>query len=225
VLRSLVFYVAYYGMTVVFVLWALIALPFGEERFRTGPNTWSAFHRWCVRKILGIEIRYEGTMPEGQVVYAFKHESFFEALDLARLLDDPVVFAKQELFDIPLWGIAARAYGAVPVARDEGARALRFMLTEARRQARTGRPFAIFPEGTRTPHGECPPLRSGFAGLYKLLGLPVVPVAVNSGLLYHRRWKGRGTITYRFGEVIPSGLPREEVEARVHAAINALNDD
>jgi 1-acyl-sn-glycerol-3-phosphate acyltransferase len=73
------------------------------------------------------------------------------------------------------------------------------------------------------PHGERAPLRSGFAGLYKLLGLPVVPVAVDSGPLYHRLWKRRGTITVRFGEIIPPGLPREEVEARVHAAINALN--
>jgi 1-acyl-sn-glycerol-3-phosphate acyltransferase len=59
--------------------------------------------------------------------------------------------------------------------------------------------------------------------LYKLLGLPVIPVAVNSGPLYHRRWKKSGIVTYRFGEPVPPGLPREEAEERVHAAINALN--
>jgi 1-acyl-sn-glycerol-3-phosphate acyltransferase len=56
-----------------------------------------------------------------------------------------------------------------------------------------------------------------------MLGLPVIPVAVDSGPLYHCRWKRSGTIRYRFGEVIPPGLPRQEIEARVHAAINALN--
>ena len=66
-------------------------------------------------------------------------------------------------------------------------------------------------------------LQSGFAGLYKLLALPVVPVAVNSGPLYHRRWKRPGTITLHFGEPIPPGLTREEIEAQVHAAINLLN--
>src|SRR3546814_806793 len=109
------------------------------------------------------------------------------------------------------------------VRRDEGAKALRAMLSEARAFVGTGRPLAIFPEGTRVPHGTRPPLQAGFAGLYKLLGIPVVPVAVNSGPLYHRLWKRGGTITYRFGELIPPGLPREEVEARVHAAMNALN--
>jgi len=109
------------------------------------------------------------------------------------------------------------------VYRDQGAKALRRMLADARRFIGTGRPLAIFPEGTRVPHGTRPPLQAGFAGLYKLLGLPVVPVAVNSGPLYHRLWKRPGTITLQFGEPIEPGLPREEIEARVHAAINALN--
>jgi 1-acyl-sn-glycerol-3-phosphate acyltransferase len=109
------------------------------------------------------------------------------------------------------------------VARSEGASALRAMLADARLFAESGRPLVIFPEGTRVPHGTRPKLQSGFAGIYKMLGLPVVPVAVNTGPLYHRRWKQPGTITYRFGEAIPAGLPRAEMEARVHAAINALN--
>jgi 1-acyl-sn-glycerol-3-phosphate acyltransferase len=96
-------------------------------------------------------------------------------------------------------------------------------MTEARKFIGTERPLAIFPEGTRIPHGARPPLRAGFAGLYKLLGLPVVPVAIDSGPTYQRRWKRQGTITVRFGEPIPPGLPREEIEARVHAAINQLN--
>jgi hypothetical protein len=77
----------------------------------------------------------------------------------------------------------------------------------------------IFPEGTRVPHGERRALQAGFAGLYKMLGLPVVPVAVNSGPLYHRRLKRGGTITYNFGETIPPGLPRDEVVRRHTAAL------
>jgi 1-acyl-sn-glycerol-3-phosphate acyltransferase len=107
--------------------------------------------------------------------------------------------------------------------RGAGAKGLRAMLAQAQGFVGGGRPLAIFPEGTRIPHGARPPLRSGFAGLYKLLGLPVVPVAIDSGPTYHRWWKRRGTITVRFGETIPPGLPREEIEGRVHAAINVLN--
>ena len=73
------------------------------------------------------------------------------------------------------------------------------------------------------PHGERRRLQAGFAGLYKALGLTVIPVAVDSGPLYHRGLKLPGRITYRFGEAIPPGLDRAEVEARVLDAINALN--
>ena len=73
------------------------------------------------------------------------------------------------------------------------------------------------------PHGTRPELKSGFAGIYKLLGLPVVPVAVDSGPIYQRWLKPKGVITYRIGEVIPPDLPRDEAEARVRNAINALN--
>jgi 1-acyl-sn-glycerol-3-phosphate acyltransferase len=97
------------------------------------------------------------------------------------------------------------------------------MIAAARKLSAEGRPLVILPEGTRVAHGEMPPLQAGFAGLYKMLGLPVVPIAVASGTIYHRRWKRRGTIHIAIGETIPAGLPREEIEARVHAAINALN--
>jgi 1-acyl-sn-glycerol-3-phosphate acyltransferase len=35
--------------------------------------------------------------------------------------------------------------------------------------------------------------------------------------------KRPGVIHVRVGEIIPPGLKRNEIEARVHAAINALN--
>ncbi len=222
-LRSLAFYAVFYGFSFFWVIVALCALPFGAEAVRKVADGWSAFHRGCARRLLGIAIREEGQRPAGVVLYAFKHESFFEAIDIAAMLTRPVIFAKQELFSIPGWGRVARAYGAIPVARSDGARALRAMISEARSYASSGRPLVIFPEGTRTPHGQQPELRSGFAGLYKALALPVVPVALDSGPLYQRVWKAPGTVTVRFGEPIPPGLPRAEVEARVHAAINALN--
>jgi 1-acyl-sn-glycerol-3-phosphate acyltransferase len=133
------------------------------------------------------------------------------------------MFAKEELFEIPGWGRAAALYGAIPVARTEGAKALRTMLREAKRTVAIGRPLAIFPEGTRVPHGRRAPLQAGFAALYKVLDLPVVPVAVDSGRLYRGFWMRRGSITYRFGAPIAPGLPRAEVETQVCEAINALN--
>ncbi|QDM40842.1 lysophospholipid acyltransferase family protein [Altererythrobacter sp. TH136] len=223
VLRSLLFYLFFYVGSIGYTSGSLLMLLFSQKAFRKVVRGWSQYHRFCARVFLGIRIRVEGRPPEGAAFYAIKHESFFEAIDQPALLVNPSVFAKEELFSIPLWGPSARAFGLVPVARDQGPKALRAMISAAKALVAEGRPLVLFPEGTRVPHGTEPPLQSGFAGLYKLLGLPVVPVAVDSGPLYHRKWKRSGVITYRFGEAIPASLPREEAEARVHAAINALN--
>ncbi|MBS0475175.1 MAG: 1-acyl-sn-glycerol-3-phosphate acyltransferase [Proteobacteria bacterium] len=223
-LRSLAFYAAFYGGSLLIVSACVFTLFFASrQRFRRTVHSWSAWQRICCRTLLGITPRVEGSLPTGPVLVALKHESFFEAIDLPQVLDTPGVFAKVELMRIPLWGLAGRRYGLVSVERDQGARALRHMLAEARALTAEGRPLAIFPEGTRVPHGTQPELKSGFAGLYKLLGLPVIAVAIDSGPLYHRLIKRPGVITYKLSEPIPPGLPRAEAEARVHAAINALN--
>lgn len=224
VLRNLAFYPLFYLGSAFYVISCLIAIPFSTRMLRRSVRGWGRYHRWCVTRLLGIRIVETGAArPEGPLLYAIRHESFFEAIDCPAQFSYPAVFAKQELFSIPGWGRAAERYGLVPVAREQGARTLRKMIAAAKERAAAGRELVIFPEGTRVPHGERRELQSGFAGLYKLIGLPVVPVAVNSGPLYHRRLKRKGTITYQFGEPIPPGLPRDEVEQRVLDAINALN--
>ncbi len=222
--RNLAFYLVFYLFSPVYIIASVVVMYVSVPLLRKCVRGWCNFHRWCLRVFIGIEIRIEGEKHDGPVFYAIKHESFFEAIDAPANFNWPAPFAKKELFLIPAWGWAAKVYGCVPVARTEGAKALRAMVAAAKKLSAQGRPLVIFPEGTRMPHGQRGELRAGFAGLYKLIGVPVVPVAVNSGPLYHHRLKRPGVITYRFGEPIPPGLPRAEVEARVTEAINSLND-
>ena len=223
VVRSLVFYLVFYVGSIPYVVGAAVMMPIAQRPFQRIVTGWSVWHRVCARWLLGIRVRVEGTIPKGPVIIALRHESFFEAIDLPTLLDDPIIVAKAELMNIPLWGMAAQRWGLIVVRREDGARALRAMVTEARARTAQGRPLAIFPEGTRIAHGQEAELQSGFAALYKLLGFPVVPVAVASGHLYHRWFKRPGTVVYRFCEAIPPGLRREEIEARVGEAITAFN--
>jgi len=222
-LRSLAFYALFYGGSVLLVSAAVVAIVARRAWLRPVVACWGSWHLCCVENVLGIEVVLDGVLPEPPVLIAVKHESFFEAIDTPRLFTDPAVFAKQELFSIPGWGYSALTYGLIPVARDKGAKTLREMLTLAKERVAEGRPLVIFPEGTRVGVGTRPGLQAGFAGLYKLLGLPVVPIAVDSGAAYHHVIKRPGRITYKVGATIPAGLPREEAEARVHAAINVLN--
>lgn len=223
-LRTFLFRVFFYGMSIVLVLGVPFAALFGGRFLRGYSNVWAWLLQWSVRTIVGARLRIEGTVPEGQVLFAGKHESYFEALELTRMLGSPATVMKRELTRIPLWGWAAQRYGTIVVDRTANAAALRSMMREAQKARATGRSVLIFPEGTRVPPGETPPLRSGFAGLYRALDLPVVPVAVKSGHVWPRKGLMHpGEIVFRFGEAIPAGLPRREIEARVHAAINVLN--
>jgi 1-acyl-sn-glycerol-3-phosphate acyltransferase len=222
-LRSFAFYVLFYGGSALLVIASVVAVLVQRRWLRSVVARWGDWHLWCVQTLLGIKVVLEGELPDGAVLIAVKHEAIFEAIDTPRLFAYPAVFAKQELFRIPGWGHSALTYGLIPVAREEGAKTLRAMLAVARQRVEEGRPLVIFPEGTRVAPGTSPPLQAGFAGLYKLLRLPVVPIAVDSGATYHHVVKRPGRITYKVGGTIPAGLPREEVETRVHAAINALN--
>jgi len=223
-LRNLVFAIAFYGLSVPIVLFAPVAGLVSRKVLRTYCDGWAAYMAFCARWILGIHVRIEGTIPPGPVFFAAKHQANFEAVDLTRRLDSPAPVMKRELTKIPVWGWAAQRYGGIVADREANAGALRSMMRDARATKAEGRSVLIFPEGTRTALGERPALRSGFAGLYRILGLPVVPIAVHSGHVWPKKGLKRpGTVVFSFGEPIPPGLPRHEIEARVLEAINALN--
>ena len=223
-LRSGLFALLFYPGTLLYVLMILASTAVSERAVRYWVHAWALFHYWLARRVLGIRFEWDGVIPDGPYLIAVKHQAMVEAVDTLRFAQSPVVVMKRELSNMPLWGKAARAYGVIGVDRDAGAAALREMMVAAKKAATSGRPVIIFPEGTRVPVGDRPPLQSGFAGLYRVLGLPVVPVALDSGKLWPRGFvKQSGTIHFKVGEIIPPGLKRDEVEARVHAAINALN--
>ncbi|WP_420384473.1 lysophospholipid acyltransferase family protein [Novosphingobium sp.] len=225
IVRNCLFYSVFYGGSLPLIAFNMTTLLLPRGALFTMVRVWCRWHRWCCRHILGITIAIEGAMPDHPVLVAMRHESFFEAIDLPALLHNPMIFAKQQLLTIPMWGRLGIRYGLIAVDREAGARALRSMIRTMRANAiGAARPLVIFPEGTRVPHNTQAPLQAGFAGLYKMANLPVVPIAVDSGPLYHRRWKRAGVIRYRIGAEIPVGLTRDAVEAAVVAAINVLND-
>lgn len=222
-LRTAAFNLLFIGGSIPIVLAAPIAALIGPMTLRRHVLMWLNYHRWVARWTVGIESRVVGTPASGPALYASKHQAMWETFELTRLLDAPAIVMKQELANIPVWGWAARRYGMIIIDREASAGALRRMMRDAQAALAEGRSVVIFPEGTRVKPGETPPIKSGFAGLYRTLKLPVVPVALDSGRLWPKRGvKSSGEITLAFQPEIASGLSREEIEARVFEAINRL---
>ena len=224
VVRSLLYGLIFYPATLLWVLAGIAVAPFGRPFTLAVVFDWVELHHWLVRHVLGITVEVKGRIPAGPCLIAVKHQSMLETVEMVRLAHLPVIVIKRELADLPLFGWMTRRYGVIPVERSAGAKALRAMVDEGKAAAAAGRPVIIYPEGTRVPVGQMPPLKSGFAALYRALGLPVVPVATDSGRLWGRGLVHRGgTVILMVGDTIPPGVSRKEIEARVHAAINALD--
>ncbi|MBC7522695.1 MAG: 1-acyl-sn-glycerol-3-phosphate acyltransferase [Sandarakinorhabdus sp.] len=222
-LRSIVFTIVFYVGCLVTVPGALLAGLVSRRGLYLGAKLWAGWFMLCSRYICGVRLQVEGVIPPGPHLFAIKHESAYETFLTLWLFDRPAVVMKAELRAIPVWGAASARHGSIFVDREGSATMLRAMMKAARAAVDDGRPVIIFPEGTRVAVGATPPLASGFAGLYKILKLPVVPVAIDSGSAWPKAFiKRPGVVRFRLGAPIPPGLPRPEVEAQVHGAINAL---
>ena len=223
-LRSTIFALLYYVGTTVMVFAGVPVALVSRRGISRYARLWARLYVGTARHVLRIRMVVEGQVPNGPALVAAKHESEYETLALLALIPDPIIVLKRELTAIPIFGALMRRHGVIPVDRAANAGALRSMLQAADAAKAQHRAVLIFPEGTRVPHGEAPRLQAGFAGLYGRLSLPVVPVATDAGLAWPRGFLKRpGTIRLRFGDAIPAGLPRKEIEAAVHAAINGLN--
>ena len=221
--RSILFALIFYPATILWAAAGIIGGLAGPKVTLAVVMNWVDLHHWLTVRLLGIRARIEGNIPDGAYLIAVKHQSMFETIEMLRYARFPVIVLKRELSRIPIFGWVTRLYGVIPVDRSAGAKALRQMVARGREAVAANRPILIYPEGTRVLPGQSPPLRPGFAGLYRALGLPVLPVALDSGRVWGRGLvKQSGTVTIRVGEVLPAGMKRDEIERAVHSAINAL---
>jgi 1-acyl-sn-glycerol-3-phosphate acyltransferase len=96
----------------------------------------------------------------------------------------------------------------VPVDRRKGSQALVAMAARARKELADGRQLIIFPEGTRRAVGAERRYKHGVAHLYAAEGVPVLPVALNSGLFWPRRTFLRhpGTVVVQILDPIQPGM-------------------
>lgn len=222
-LRSLLFNVGWYVGTAIIAIGGMPILLMSRRANIAWADFWIDFCLRWLRITCGVTHRLRGleNRPAGPVILACKHQSSWETLAFHRLFPSAATVLKRELLYIPVVGWAMARAGNIAVERGDGARALRSLLRQSKAALAEGRSILIFPEGTRTPVGSTLPYHAGTAALYRQLGVPVVPVALNSGLFWGRRKfiKRPGVIDVEVLPAIPPGLDRETFMAMLRECI------
>jgi 1-acyl-sn-glycerol-3-phosphate acyltransferase len=223
VVRSAIYAVAFYATTALMMLlgiWLLI-----------GPRSWAMeglrLHglvcTWLLKVICGtrLEVRGRENIPHGGCLVVAKHQSAWDTFALIPLFRDPAIVLKAELTRIPLYGWFCVKFEHILVRRERAAVALKSMIAEAKAKSEQGREVLIFAEGTRRPPGAEPDYKPGYIALYDALDVPLVPLALNSGLYWPRKSLVRypGTIIVEILPPVPTGEPRAEVRRKVETAI------
>lgn len=222
-LRAIAFQIAFWvWSTVINLAWlpSLLMSPMATVR---GQTIWAQGVMVLLRVLAGIryELRGRENIPPGAVLIAAKHQSAWDTMIFHIIARDPAIVMKAELLKIPIYGWYCRHSRMIPIDRDTGSKALRAMVDAAKAAAAEERPIVIFPQGTRVAPDASAPYLPGIAALYRQLGIPVVPVALNSGVFWPRRSIRRkpGTIVLEYLPPIEPGLNRKDFMARLEGAI------
>lgn len=229
-IRSALFYVLFIGQTVVVaVILGTLALIAG----RTTPG-WELAKYWCrsslflVRWVAGVRTQVTGmeNIPPGGCIIAAKHQSDWDVFAIFPHSVRPAYIVKKELMRIPFWGWAARSLDCIEVDRKRGAQAIPEMMRQAHAAVERGCRIVIFPEGTRKAPLAPADYKYGIARLYAELNVPVVPVALNSGLFWGRNslviWPGLAQA--KFLPAIEAGLAPDVFLDRLKKAIETESD-
>lgn len=227
-LRSLLFNVAFYVVTAVMLVGTLPLFFVMPQWFGMGVvRNWAKTVLFLHRTIVGarLEVRGYENLPPGGVIVAAKHQSMFETFALIPLLKNPTIVMKRQVRWWPIFGQYTIKTGMIHVDREGKTLALRALSARAREEIGKGREIIIFPEGTRRAAGAPPAYQTGIALLYRTLNVPVVPVALNSGLFWPRRSFLRypGTIVVEFLPAIPPGLDSRMFLTRLQSVIESAS--
>ncbi|MFN4098546.1 MAG: lysophospholipid acyltransferase family protein [Pararhodobacter sp.] len=224
--RSLIFSFQAYAMMVpmalFFLPWALVS--------RNG--AWGAVHAWCrwvrwtASWMVGLKSEIRGEVPQGEVMIAAKHQSFFDIILLCSVLPRPKFIMKKQLLWAPIVGWYALRIGCVPVDRGKRGAAIKTMVKHVRSGTLEPGQLIIFPQGTRVAPGVKTDYKVGVAVLYQELGVPVVPAACNVGVFWPRQriYRAPGLAVVEFLPVIPAGIPMREFIAQVQEVVETRSD-
>lgn len=209
VLRSALFHALQLLTVVPYALMCLLWAPLPRyTRYRLTLG-WPRLVIRAARALVGIDYRVLGAerLPHEPVIVLSKHQSTWETLFYPVWMPRELCYVfKRELLWLPFFGWGIGLLDMIHIDRRRGALAFEQLEHEGAIRLAQGRWIVLFPEGTRTRPGTRTRYKTGGSRLAVRTGVPVLPVAVNSGEYWPRRafLLRPGTITVSIGEPIAS---------------------
>lgn len=189
-IRSLLGNIWLYGTLAVCVIFMCLVGLFIPQRWLVAFASYVMVPaaRWGLNIFGGIKVEKRGlqNLIQDKAIYAIKHESALDTYSLTNNITRGTLILKKELMYIPIFGWVAKMYGLIPVDRSAGATAMKKMLKEAKQKVEQNRPIIIFPEGHRVQAGTSLKYKPGFYFMAQNLNVPIIPVALNTGLFWPR---------------------------------------
>ena len=223
---SLLFIVQAYAMMAVmgllFAPWAIVS----AEGARFACRSWAWWAMWTARWMIGLRSEVRGEVPQGEVLIAAKHQSFFDILIMYYAMPRPKFIMKRELMWTPIIGVYAKRLGCVPITRGKRGAAIQKMIEDVEAGRADPGQLVIYSQGTRVAPGDKKPYKVGTAVLYQQLNQPCVPMATNVGVFWPRkgilRKPGLGVV--EFLPPIPPGLDKDVFMAQLEETVEARSD-
>jgi len=224
--RSVIFIIVMYVGMIVIAFGAMPWVMLNKENAYKVIKFYTNFNRRAAAAICGLRSEIRGPIPEGEVIIASKHQSFFDILLISSVVPRPKFIMKKELTHMPIIGFYGRAIGCVAVDRGKRGAAVKQMVQEVQAGRTAPAQLIIFPQGTRVAAGAFKPYKIGTGVLYKETGQSVVPTATNVGVFWKRhgvmRWPGLAVI--EFLPPIQPGLEITEFMARLENDVETASD-
>lgn len=213
--RSIIFSILFAIVTVVV---SIVFAPFLVFRCKVlywCGIVWCRISLFLLRIICGItyEVRGRENLPKGKYIIASKHQSAFETVAFWDVFYIPTYVLKKELTYIPFFGIYLVRMKMICINRSAGASAIKKIVSEVGDHLEEGRKIIIYPEGTRVKPGiRSEKYNPGVAAIYSNCEVPVVPVAINSGMFWqNKKWtKLPGKVVIDILPPIDPGLSKRD---------------
>jgi len=182
-LRSLLFYIFYAPLTIIFGLFSVVLFLLPKSWSAAVIVYWNLVALFLLRFCCNISYDIKGNTEKFKTpcVVISNHQCPWETLFLQWHFRPISAVLKKQLLSIPFFGWGLKMTQPIGIDRNNPTQAIKQIKTLGIERLKAGRNVLIFPEGTRIEPDKLGSYMRSAADVAKQAGVPIVPVVHNAG--------------------------------------------